>query len=151
MKTVEVDDIILDLLNTPALIDRTIKRKLIKDARVGSQLDVTHHQFQIVKLLDEEGTLHVAEIANKLEIARAQMTKLIDRLVELNLVERQLNADDRRIINISLTKQGKSAIKADRVNMQKVIQENLSSFTQKEVKELGEALDKIRTILDKIS
>lgn len=151
MKGSGVDDIIFDLLNIPSLIDRAIKRKLVKDVRNGTHMDVTHHQFQIVRLLDEEGTLHVAEIAKKLEIARAQMTKLIDKLVELDLVERQPNADDRRVIDISLTKHGKSAIKADRGNMQKVIREKLSVLSAKEVKDLGDALKKIRIIFDKIN
>ena len=89
-----------DLLSVPPLILRMLRRKLIKTTLAGVEADINLPHFEIMRVLREGGTLHVAEIAEKLQIAKAQMTHLIDRLVELGLVARQLCDTDRRTLNI---------------------------------------------------
>jgi len=106
------DDILgkvaLDLLSVPPLIFRLVRRKLIRLTLADIDIDIKFPHFEIMQVLKEEGTLHVVEIGEKLQIAKAQMTHLIDKLVEFNLVERNADAADRRTINISLTDRGRA-------------------------------------------
>ena len=94
-----LNKITADLLSVPPLIFRGVRRKLLKMALDNTKVDISPPHFEIMKLLDETGTLHVAEIGEKLLIARAQMTHLIDKLVDLGIVERQMDTADRRMIS----------------------------------------------------
>jgi len=148
------DDILgkvaLDLLSVPPLIFRLVRRKLIRLTLADIDIDIKFPHFEIMQVLKEEGTLHVVEIGEKLQIAKAQMTHLIDKLVEFNLVERNADAADRRTINISLTDRGRAFMEEHENNVINAIRENMSSLTDEELEGLSGSLRKLRDILVKL-
>ncbi len=139
-----------DLLSIPPLIGRKIRRKLIRTALANIDLDITPLHFEVIRLLEEEGALHVAEIGVRLQIAKAQMTQIIDKLVALNIIERKLDAADRRTINISLTDHGRIALKEHKNRLINAVRELMSCLTEAEIKELSDSLRKSRDILSKL-
>ena len=98
MKSNTLDKVVEDLFSVPPLIIRGIRRKLLKTAFANIDVDISPLHFEIMKLLNEAGTLHIAEIGERLHIARPQMTHLIDKLVDLGITERQTDTTDRRMI-----------------------------------------------------
>ena len=142
--------ITVDLLTIPPLIFRGIRRKLIKTTLADIDVNITPHHFEIMILLKQEGTLHVAEIGERLQIAKAQMTQLIDRLVNFNMVERKMDIADRRTINITLTEQGRRFLEERRNNIMSAIRETLSRLTDEELEDLSDSLRKLRDILSKL-
>lgn len=145
-----LDSVAFDLFSTLPLIHRSISRKLIKTVVTSFKEDIAPPHFQIMKLLEEAGTLHVAEIGERLQIARPQMTHLIDRLVELDIVERETNEEDRRMLNIRLKDKGKSIIKARDKQVINATRETLSSLTDDELKQLSMSLNNIKDIFSKL-
>lgn len=105
-----LDSVTEDLLSIPPIIFREIRRKLLRTAMVNMNMDISPVHIGIMKQLDEAGTLHVAEIGERLQIARPQMTHLIDKLVDLEIVERHTDKTDRRMINIVLTDKGRTTL-----------------------------------------
>jgi DNA-binding MarR family transcriptional regulator len=148
------DDILgkvaLDLMSVPPLIFRLVRRKLIRLTLADIDIDIKFPHFEIMQVLKEEGTLHVVEIGEKLQIAKAQMTHLIDKLVEFNLVERNADTADRRTINISLTDRGRSFMEEHENNVINAIRENMSSLTDDELAGLSDSLRNLRDILAKL-
>jgi len=148
------DDILgkvaLDLMSVPPLIFRLVRRKLIRLTLADIDIDIKFPHFEIMQVLKEEGTLHVVEIGEKLQIAKAQMTHLIDKLVEFNLVERNADAADRRTINISLTDRGRAFMEEHENNVINAIRENMSSLTDEELEGLSGSLRNLRDILVKL-
>jgi DNA-binding MarR family transcriptional regulator len=138
-----------DLLCVPPLIFRMLRRKLIKTTLAGIEADINLPHFEVMKVLQEEGTLHVAEIGEKLQIAKAQMTHLIDRLVELGLVERQMCAADRRTLNIALTERGRKLMEEHEANLVEAVREYMASLTDADMETLSESLKNLRDILTK--
>jgi DNA-binding MarR family transcriptional regulator len=138
-----------DLLSIPPLIFRMLRRKLIKNTLAGIEPDINLSHFEIMRVLQEEGTLHVAEIGDKLLIAKAQMTHLIDRLVELDLVARQMCAADRRTLNIALTERGRKLMEEHEGNVVKAVREYLASLTDADMETLSESLRNLRDILNR--
>jgi DNA-binding MarR family transcriptional regulator len=136
-----------DLLSISPLISRLIRRKLIRTHIPNIALNITPLHFEILRLLEEAGTLHVSEIGERLQIAKAQMTKLIDKLVDLRVVERKNDAEDRRIVNISLTSKAKTVIKENKKNVLKAVQEVISSLPDEDLKNLSVSLHNVRDIL----
>jgi DNA-binding MarR family transcriptional regulator len=140
----------VDLLSVPPLIFRLLRRKLVKTTLAGVDADIHLPHFEIMRVLKEEGTLHVAEIGERLLIARAQMTHLIDKLVELDLVEREMDESDRRTLNIALTTRGRRLMEEHETNLVNAVRENMSSLTAAELATLSESLRNLRDILTKV-
>jgi DNA-binding MarR family transcriptional regulator len=140
----------LDLLSVPPLIFRLIRRKLMTMtmAEPDSNLKLLH--FEIMRVLKEEGTMHVAKIGEKLLIAKAQMTHLIDKLVEMRFVEREIGSADRRTMNISLTPKGRKFTEEQDALILKAMEDNMSSLSDKELEALSGSLRNLRDTLFKM-
>jgi len=139
-----------ELLSTPPLIFRLIRKKIAKTAINNLDFNITPLQLEIMMVLEEDGTLHVSEIGERLQIARAQMTKLIDKLVCLNLIERQDDLLDRRSINIKLTDQGKLLLKEQKSMITRAANEIISSLSHEDLERLSVSIRNLRDILLKL-
>lgn len=80
--------------------------------------DITFSQTVVLGILKEKGTLMMKDIANSLSVTTSAATGLVNRMVNLNLLKRKTDPEDRRIISIEMTKKGQDAI--DRITQQKV-------------------------------
>ena len=88
----------------PAL-DRKMRVRLPDDLRADLQ-SVTIHQLEALGLLGRGG-LRMSELARELDISEPASTALADRLVRGGLVERHADPDDRRIVRLELSPQGR--------------------------------------------
>jgi DNA-binding MarR family transcriptional regulator len=145
-----LDSVIQDLLSITPLVRRSIQRKLVRTAFAQIEADLSLPHLEIIKTLQEEGRKHIAEIGERLQIPKPQMTHLIDRLENLEMVTRQADATDRRIINITLTDKGNTITEElDRI-LTDSIRERLSCLTDEELQELSASLRKLGGILAKL-
>ena len=150
MRSDTLERVTVDLVSIPPLTFRGIRRKLIKTTLADIDMDITPHHFEVMRLLEEEGTLHVSEIGERLQIAKAQMTQLIDKLVDLHIVERRVDTADRRIFNITLTAHGRKVMEEHKNNIVSAVRETMSCLTDKDLEDLSDSLRKLRTILLKL-
>jgi DNA-binding MarR family transcriptional regulator len=150
MRTDIMGAVARDLLSTPPLIFRLVRHNLIKTTLVDMNPELKMIHVEIMHVLQDEGRLHVAEIGEKLQIARAQMTHLIDKLVEMQIVERQMNQADRRTLDIDLTEKGKDLLEEHENSTVNAVREYLSSLTEEELARLSSSLRNLREILCKL-
>jgi DNA-binding MarR family transcriptional regulator len=150
MRSEILDRVVADLLSVPALIFRGVRRELLKAALDDIGVDISPLHFEIMKLLGEAGTLHTCEIGERLRIARAQMTHLVDKLVDLGIVEREMDTVDRRMTKIVLTGKGEAILKERDSDIRNATKEVLSCLTDEELEDLSDSLRKIRDILSKL-
>ncbi len=136
-----------DLLSIPPLIFRLVRRKLTETARLELDMNVTPLQFEILMLLEKEETLHVSEIGERLHIAKAQMTKLIDKLVVLDLVARKPDNLDRRTINITLTDRALLFVKSEKSKVMGAVRKILESLGKEDRENLAVSLRNLQAIL----
>lgn len=140
----------VDLLSIPPLVFRIIRSKLINLTLADIEVDIKFAHIEIMTVLKEEGTLHPAEIGGKLQIAKAQMTHLIDKLVELEMVERSFGETDRRTVNITLTDKGKSFLDKHEKIIFDAVGEHISNLNESELETLSTSLRNLRDILLKL-
>ena len=145
-----LEKVATDLMSIPPLIFREIRSKLIKTTLAYIDADITPHHFEIIRLLDKEGNLHVAEIGDRLRIAKAQMTRLTDKLVDLKLVERQTDAADRRTCIISLSPRGQAVLEEHRASVMNAIRETMGQLSDEDLRDLSDTLRKLQDILSKL-
>ena len=131
-------------------IGRSIRRKLLKTAVSGFREDIAPPHFEIMKLLGEAGPLHITEVGESLRIAGPQMTHLVDKLVDLGLVRREMGKVDRRVINIMLTNKARAILVEHEGRVKDAIQETLAGLTGEELEDLLSSLKKLRDIVAKL-
>lgn len=68
--------------------------------------DMTMPQFKILFLLNAHGRLRMKEIAEYVGKNLSTATGVVDRLVEHNLIRREEDPDDRRVVIATLTEDG---------------------------------------------
>jgi DNA-binding MarR family transcriptional regulator len=139
-----------DLLSVPPLVSRLIRKKLVMKTPGEAEMELKMPHFEIMRILKEEGTLHPAEIGEKLCIAKAQMTHLVDKLVELNFVKREMGTDDRRTLNITLTGNGNKLLDDQDRLFANAMRENMISLSDTELETLSNSLRVLRSTLLKL-
>jgi DNA-binding MarR family transcriptional regulator len=140
----------LDLLSVPPQIFRMVRRKLAQPTFADNTADIKLLHFEIMRVLKDEGTLHPVKIGEKLLIAKAQMTHVIDRLVELGFVKREMCPDDRRTINLSLTAKGNKVLEEQDALVINAMNANMSTLSDEELESLSSSLLNLRDILSKL-
>jgi DNA-binding MarR family transcriptional regulator len=145
-----LDSVTEDLLSIPPIVFREIRRKLLRTALISMDIDISPVHIGIMKQLYEAGTLHVAEIGDRLQIARPQMTRLIDKLTALRLVERHTDTSDRRMINVVLTAKGKATLEEHDRSIIKAMRDTLAVFTDEDLDDLSASLRTLRDLLSKL-
>lgn len=93
----------------------------------------------------------MSEIANDLEITMGTLTTAIDKLIRKGYVERSRSEEDRRIVNVSLTKRGKLAYRIHEKFHIDMVRAVVSGFTPEEEVILIRALNKLNDHLKSIS
>lgn len=145
MREHTLDSIVENLALLPK-IHRTTHKDIFKVALETLEEGLTRYHVEIIKVLDDYGTLHVAEIGEILMVAKPQMTRLIDELITLKMVERQTVAEDRRKINISLTDKGSKVSEEFLAAITDKLRERLSCLSDEDLEYLSQCLVKLREI-----
>jgi DNA-binding MarR family transcriptional regulator len=84
-------------------------------------------------------------------ISKPNMTVLVDRLIELHLVVRTFNENDRRSVYIQLTDDGNAFIKEYREIYKKYIKEKLVRLEDEDIRLLQSTMDNMKKLLMKAS
>ena len=87
---------------------------------------------QVLLLLHENGTLAVSEIGKRLAISRPNMTPLLNKLIQEELIERHYSEKDRRVILISLTAEGKLLVNQYQQFILDKLKENFQTLSEEE-------------------
>jgi len=141
---------ITDFLDRLPILHRSFHKDIMKAMRENLEEGISRYHLEVVKTLEDYGTMHVTEIGDMLLISKPQMTRLIDELIDLGMVERQPDETDRRKINISLTEKGRGTVEKFRDTIKGVIQTRLSPLPEKDLVELSAALKQVLQVASKI-
>lgn len=147
MNDTKLEDIIQNFVTIMPLF----QKKLIKRDCHFSNDQFNHSHFQIMVVLQEQGMLPISEIAKKLIISTPNMTKLLNKLIEEEMVERIPNKKDRRIINIDLTEKGHNYLNGRLKQIQNSFKERLSTLSDDQLNKLGASLENLKDVLMEIS
>ncbi len=92
------------------LQDRLIHERAVWDAGPWLELDMSTPQFKALLLISEEEGIRMRELARKMGGSFSNATVLVDRLVERGLVERLAEPEDRRVVLVRVSEEGRFLI-----------------------------------------
>lgn len=103
---------------------------------------ISPQQYNILRILNGAGkALRVQTIKDRMIERSPNATRLLDKLYAKNYIERLPEANDRRVVKIGITKQGKQLLLSIPMDFNKDL---LSKLTETEAEQLSGLLDKIR-------
>ena len=111
------------------------------------ELDLTYSQYLVMMVLWENDGLTVNQIGEKLYLDSGTLTPLLKRLEVKSLLQRNRKKEDERVVEVSLTEQGKNLqMKACAIPGKMVEKLNISAD---DLAELKTTLDKILNKIEK--
>ena len=90
--------------------DQLIHKRAVWDAGPWLELDMSTPQFKALLLISEEEGIRMRELARKMGGSFSNATVLVDRLVERGLVERMAEPEDRRVVLVRVSEEGRFLI-----------------------------------------
>ena len=146
MKDSDLELIVENILNVLPLFRRSFRN--IDFDRVAEGL--SHSHIMVMRMIEDHERLSVSTIGDKQFISRPQMTHIVDKLVSLGMVERIIDEDDRRVINVVLTDIGRKIMRQCDAIIKRSIKESFSALDDKDIEEMLAALSKLAEIGSKL-
>ena len=115
---------------------------------VYAEESVTASQWSTLAAIDAGLAATCATLAREVGHDKGAMTRLVDQLVARGLIERERDADDRRVVNLSLTEEGR--VVTLRVKKKVLDHWNLwlGDWDRAEIDRLLQGLARLRTKLE---
>ena len=111
---------------------------------VFSKYGLTTEQWGLLTALKARGPLRPSDLADILERTPNSMSMLIDRVVKAGLVRRTRDRKDRRVVTVSLTEKGKTAVEPAIPAGWEFIHEVLSTLSDDEQRDLADMLERVK-------
>jgi len=139
--------------------ENTVLRLWLLFRRVGDRLatcqdlvygkyGLTSEQFGLLAAIKSRGPLRPSDLAKLLERTPNSMSMLIDRMVKGGLVRRTRDRKDRRVVAVSMTEKGRTAVEPAVPAGWELIHELLLSLSDDEKRDLADMLEKVKCDLD---
>ena len=66
--------------------------------------------LNVLMTLDGDGAMPMGTLADALDVSQASVTGIVDRMEQRGLVERQRGGEDRRVVRVAMTDEGRRLI-----------------------------------------
>jgi DNA-binding MarR family transcriptional regulator len=129
------------LLRHVAFIIKKRGREILVD------FGITSPQFNALLALREQPNMTMGELCEKLFLACSTATDLIDRMEKNGFLERNRDAQDRRVIRLSISEKGQDVIKEVIAARRRYVASMLEKLTPNEIEQLGASLDKLHSLM----
>jgi DNA-binding MarR family transcriptional regulator len=130
-----------DLISEAIELDRQIHRVVRRhstDAWMG--LNLTVPQVKTLFFISNHPGTSPTRLAGALKVTPPNVTGIVDRLVEQDLLARQISPEDRRALVLNLTEEGKSVLSGLRERQTNVMRDILGYLDTDELSQIISAL-----------
>lgn len=132
--------LINDYMDVMAVLQRHV---LPIKAHGAAEQGLSRPQAEALNLLSCRDWATIKLIAELLGISSSAATQLVEGLVQMELVTRSEDPDDRRVVQVRLTKAGKARVEALRTSARSRMVDLLDGLSDVEIGQLVELLKKL--------
>lgn len=129
-----------------------IVSRLVKPLKERERCSFPHGYINVMYCIKAKGKepVSMTDLASAACIAKPNLTSIVDRLIEEELVERSMDSNDRRIVNIVLTQGGIDFLDNQRNQFKGFIQDRISNLQEDDLLKFKNALEDITAIIKKM-
>src|SRR4051812_20808545 len=118
---------------------------------VAEKYGLTGSQLLVLKMLEPKGRVSLSELSERLRAKNSTMTGIIDRMERDGLVTRVRSEQDRRVVHLELTAQGKklgTTVKIDPMQLFRALLEDLPTRDAAELERImTKMMRRVREVL----
>lgn len=114
-----------------------------------SEFQLTRTQVEVLFLLLHRSSLSVGDIAAKTGVTTSAATQTLDIMVRRGLVQRQADADDRRVSHQILTDEGRALAREAKTRSTTVLTEIMAEMETDELEDLIKATRKLHQLIER--
>lgn len=141
---------LVEVVDKLLLLLPTLEKRLIRPLGLEIKPSLSILQYNALFIMKNDGILTMSELSNKMCISKQQLTPMVDKLIDNELVERMTNEKDRRIINVRLSERGYNFLNDSKAEITEALKKRMEVFDQDEVDTLLKAIDDIYSITKKL-
>ncbi len=134
------DEINSEIIEAMSRVIRIMKHNISFQSR---RLHITMLQIEALWCIKKKEHAHMGDIAENFSITMPTASSLVDKLITTRLAKRASDKKDRRIVRISLTREGERLLKEVSKQRKNKINKLLSYLSDVDKKELLRILKKI--------
>lgn len=120
-------------------IHKKLMAVILKD--IEPSLSKSH--VYLLAYIQRKGECTVTDIANHLEITLSAVTSLVDKLCIAGLVTRLRSVEDRRVVYMELTTEGKKVLEKIEANKNRLSEKIFSNIDTEEINNFFATIEKI--------
>lgn len=133
----------LALIGTAELLPAALDAQLQRDS------SMTHYEFILLSVLQRQGALRLSDLASATNATLPRASKVVTRLQQRGLIEREESTTDRRSVLLALTKEGRrQLVLATPGHFDMVHRLVLDRLTDTQLENLADALGPVVETLD---
>ena len=114
-----------------------------KGREILSNYTITPPQFLALQWLDELGDMTIGDLSNKMYLAFSTTTDLVDRMEKNDLVFRERDTKDRRVVRVHLLDKGKQIITEVVEKRQRYLEDVIKDFDTRDIELLSKLLSRM--------
>lgn len=129
-------------ISTPAVVAGNLRVALMRTVRRLKRETDGEHSVSVISALasvNSRGPLTLGELAEAEGVSRPSMTVLAASLLEQNLVARELDASDGRLVRVHITQGGKRVLERSRTRRNAYLTKRLGALNIEELRTLDDA------------
>jgi DNA-binding MarR family transcriptional regulator len=134
-----IDEALLSVLRTAAVLEHHLTEAL-------KPYGITHTQYNVLRILRGAGSAGLCgrEVAERLVSKVPDISRLLDRMEEMNLIDRERDPGDRRHVTARISSKGLRVVEQTTPDLVAVERKRFAGLEPERVKLLIESLAQIR-------
>lgn len=139
---------IQELINRYISISFQVHKKaesLIK-CQIGN--DLTNDQHYILRYIHQAGSCTSTELAEVFEVNKSAITAIINRMADRNLIDRTRDENDRRVVYLTLTKEGIELYQKAQEKIRLLVESIITQFEEPEITAFINTYEKLADVLN---
>ncbi|MCG7381532.1 MarR family transcriptional regulator [Paenibacillus sp. ACRRY] len=117
---------------------------------ISKSSNVTPEQFNVMNIINTIDNCTASFLAKALNVKKSSITAIVNRLTDKDLIKRENNEKDKRLVFLELTEKGKNILIEERKKILEVLMPLGDKLTVKELEKLNEFLSVIDAQLNMI-
>lgn len=131
--------------NVPYLVLMQTSKAVQERIRLEmSENNLTITEFSVLEVLYHKGKQTIQQVGHSILISSGSMTYVIDKLEQRGLLHRSACPEDRRVIHVTLTENGKELMESIMPKHHELVDYMLGALSNDEADTLVKLLNKIR-------
>jgi DNA-binding MarR family transcriptional regulator len=112
---------------------RNVYKKIRLEMNVVYDNELSRNEFFVLKILYEHGSKKSTDLSKMLNVSASHITAITDSLIEKKWIQRVRSVQDRRIVDIYITDQGKIILELIEKKKTDFLLEKFNSFSEQDI------------------